>query len=121
MLNKLFATSLLVLAATVANAGSIDLQDLGCINQQEVGFDEIEVVVRADGVVQDSFTRSMKRGDKLMINRTYYFNQSVTVEVTERDAGTDDRLGTVTITSGPGSEKIFGGKVAKFEYELNWN
>lgn len=74
----------------------LELKELKCIRKQDtVGNDEPKIVVDGRTVYGPG---NISKGGKATLNRTALFTGTAQVQLIEVDAGSDDDMGTITVS-----------------------
>jgi hypothetical protein len=82
-------------------AHQLEIQTLLCIETEDnLGDDECELRIFVDGAFKEKLQKDLNRGKAWNINKTYSFNNVITVELWDLDSpDDDDHLGTLNIAS----------------------
>jgi hypothetical protein len=100
----------------------LHIKTLKCVKKQDaVGADEARLLMNGSTI---SGPHSLGKGDSVTLNTIRSFSGSVKVTLMEDDPGTDDNLGTVTITdtqAGIGTLTAFFNALPGADYHMTYD
>ena len=100
----------------------LHIKTLKCVKKQAtLGLDEAKLTINGSTI---SGPHSLGKGDSVTLNTFKTFSGSVKVTLMEEDPGTDDNLGSVTITdsqAGIGTLTAFFNALPGVDYHMTYD